>query len=269
MLQKFPMLQKNAKVYNLKEEDLKTTYNKIPKNGFGSIIIPATSKSHMSFAVNAPEYENFAISPLIGWISGVHLNELGTKSPKVFNGQTMTSSSTDAVLVTFELDNSYYCDIGIVNIFEQGTQDSIEFIESGFSVKDALINGQKKNFSDYLIEKKVDVRFPLVANYAGAMINVSFQANDEKNKIVNLYAPVFKGTTYKLAAPATNYVEQFSIRLPQNSNNIAFSCNCILNFLYSELEGKKTGQIVGPITFGEIAYQLLNQTMAYLTIEKH
>ena len=46
-----------------------------------------------------------------------------------------------------------------------------------------------------------------------------------------------------------------------------FSCNCILNYLYSELEGKKTGGITGPITFGEIAYQLLNQTMVYLTIE--
>jgi hypothetical protein len=41
-----------------------------------------------------------------------------------------------------------------------------------------------------------------------------------------------------------------------------------LNFLYGELEGKKTGTITGPMTFGEIAYQLLNQTMIFLEIEK-
>jgi len=40
-----------------------------------------------------------------------------------------------------------------------------------------------------------------------------------------------------------------------------------LNYLYSGLEGKKTGNVTGPITFGEVAYQLLNQTMVYMTIE--
>jgi hypothetical protein len=37
--------------------------------------------------------------------------------------------------------------------------------------------------------------------------------------------------------------------------------------LYSELEGKKTASIIGPITFGEIAYQLLNQTLVYAEIQ--
>lgn len=34
--------------------------------------------------------------------------------------------------------------------------------------------------------------------------------------------------------------------------------------LYGGLEGRKTGHITGPITFGEIAHQLLNQTMVRL-----
>jgi hypothetical protein len=32
------------------------------------------------------------------------------------------------------------------------------------------------------------------------------------------------------------------------------------------LDGKKTGEITGPVTFGEVAYQLFNQTMVYLTV---
>ena len=34
-----------------------------------------------------------------------------------------------------------------------------------------------------------------------------------------------------------------------------------------KLEGKKTGAFTGPITFGEIAYQLLNQTLVYLEVK--
>jgi hypothetical protein len=66
-----------------------------------------------------------------------------------------------------------------------------------------------------------------------------------------------------------DYVSAFESRLKTLApGNIVFSCNCILNYLYSQLEGRRTGGIVGPITFGEIAYQLLNQTLVYLEIEK-
>ena len=33
-----------------------------------------------------------------------------------------------------------------------------------------------------------------------------------------------------------------------------------------ELEGKKTDPFTGPVTYGEIAYQLLNQTLVYLEL---
>lgn len=54
-----------------------------------------------------------------------------------------------------------------------------------------------------------------------------------------------------------------------DTNNVVFSCNCILNYLFSNLENKKTGAFVGPVTFGEIAYQLLNQTLVYLEISDY
>jgi hypothetical protein len=62
-------------------------------------------------------------------------------------------------------------------------------------------------------------------------------------------------------------VNAFVSSLPTGlTERIALSCNCIVNFVNSSLEGRTTGGIVGPITFGEIAYQLLNQTMVYLTV---
>ncbi|MCK5268852.1 MAG: hypothetical protein KAR07_11800 [Spirochaetes bacterium] len=124
----------------------------------------------------------------------------------------------------------------------------------------------KENFSEYLLRNKIDTKFPLVSNYNGTMVNVSFQSVDEKEKLVNLYAPVFQGVKYKLAKPVADYVKEFEDKTISANVNPIFSCNCILNYLYSELEGKKTGNYQGPITFGEIAYQLLNQTMTYLEI---
>lgn len=40
-----------------------------------------------------------------------------------------------------------------------------------------------------------------------------------------------------------------------------------IDFVYIEAEGM-TAHMQGPITFGEIAYMLLNQTLVYLTLEK-
>ena len=46
----------------------------------------------------------------------------------------------------------------------------------------------------------------------------------------------------------------------------AFCCNCILNYAYGGLEGRRLPAMHGPATFGEIGYQLLNQTLVYLSI---
>ncbi len=40
-----------------------------------------------------------------------------------------------------------------------------------------------------------------------------------------------------------------------------------MNFLYGELEGQRISDLQGPVTFGEIGYQLLNQTMVVLRIQ--
>ena len=162
-----------------------------------------------------------------------------------------------------------HANINIVNIFKQGSGDAITFSEDGFSSTDAYVNGVRRNLAEYLLEKKIDTKLPLVADYSGAMINTSFQSVDGTTKKVAFYAPVFRGVEYKIAAPTPDYVTAFESRLPRfAADTIAFSCNCILNYLYANLEGKRTGKVTGPITFGEIAYQLLNQTLAYVTIQK-
>lgn len=249
------------------EQTISKIYTNIPENGFSVIIIPAFSQTHLSFAVNAPSYENFAVHPLIGWISGLDLNDLENAKPKVFNGKTKEIMENNAVVMHITLPSSKYAEIGILNIFKQGKGDNIVFLEDGFSAKEAYINAVKKNFQEYILENNINIQLPLVANYYGAMINISIQNIDKKNKKVDFYAPVFKGVEYRQAENVGDYVGQFLNHIPSiDTSKIAFSCNCILNYMYSKLEGKKTAGITGPMTFGEVAYQLLNQTMVYISI---
>jgi hypothetical protein len=246
---------------------LASIYTDAPQNGFSIIIMPGSSKTHLEFALHAPQYNDFGHSPLIGWIAGVHLDDLANVTPKVFNGQTQTMLEDAAVVMHASLPESQLAEVNYINIFEQGIGDTITFPQDGFSTCDAYVNGVKTNFADYITQQKLDMRLPLVADYFGAMVNVSFQDVDPAKREVRFYAPVFAGVSYKHAKPLRDYVQQFTEKIPVHlSKHPAFSCNCILNYLYSELEGKRTGQITGPATFGEVVYQLLNQTIAYLTI---
>lgn len=238
-----------------------------PEDGFSIILIPAFTDLHLQYAQHAPEYEDMFIKPIAGWVTGLHLDDLGKVSPAVFNGGTGEMSTDNAVVMHVALKPGKAAHIGIVNIQKQGDGDTLEFPKTGFSVDTCLVNGVEQNFADYLLEHNVDTKQPLVADYSGAMINVSIQTIDKDKKTVSFYAPVFSGVEYKLAAPVSDYVKSFTSALPKLEHDVTFSCNCVLNYLYSELEGKQTAHMLGPMTFGEIAYQLLNQTLVYMVVE--
>jgi hypothetical protein len=130
-----------------------------------------------------------------------------------------------------------------------------------------LVNGKEVVFADYLVENNIDTQLPLVADYNSVLINVSIKSVSEEIKTVDLYAPVFAGTEYRFARPVSNYPTSFTEHLQGlKDTKPIFSCNCILNYLYGELEGQSTPPFAGPVTFGEVAYQLLNQTLAYVEI---
>ncbi len=233
------------------------------------IIIPAMSGVHSAFALNAPNYRNFGARPLVGWISGVHLDDLGKVTPKVFNGETGEMTDQAAIVMHVTLPKGKTLDVGIVNIFEQREGDTLTFPEDGFSCREVTVNGVKERFVDYIERQKLDTKLPLVADYYGALINTSFQSADKNTGEVKFYAPVFTGVRYKPAKEIADYSSAFTAQLKKlglSEGSVVFSCNCILNYLYSGLEGRNTDPFVGPATFGEIAYQLLNQTLVYLQL---
>ncbi len=263
-VQSLPVAPGDVDIRDYGVNELPQVLDDAPDHGCSLVILPANSPVHLAYAQHAPTYPQMFMKPIIGWISGVHLNDLGRIKPLVVNGASGTTFTDRAVVMHLAFPPNKLPYIGIVNLFQPGTGDVITFETEGFEVIHCLVNGQPQRFADYLRAQQVDTRWPLVADYHGAMVNVSFQAVEADR--VKFYAPVFKNVRYRLAAPMTDYLQQFCKSVPQ-LNGVAFSCNCILNYLYSSLEGQHTGTLTGPITFGEVAYQLLNQTLVYLTVE--
>lgn len=235
-----------------------------PDNGYSVLIIPALTPIHVQYAKEARDYQDMFLKPVIGWIAGVHLDDLGKVTPKVFNGQTGEILSEAAVALHAALPEDCIATIEILNLFRQGRGDVLTFPETGFSAATCRVNGKETSFADYVNQNKLDLALPLVADYNGAQINTSFQGIEGQQ--VNFYAPVFAGMEYRQAAPVGDYVHEFEALSQGQHEGTPFACNCILNYLYGKLEGRKTGDLTGPITFGEIGYQLLNQTQVILKI---
>ncbi|HYG66643.1 MAG TPA: hypothetical protein VD838_03255 [Anaeromyxobacteraceae bacterium] len=242
-------------------------YAELPANAMGVIIAPYGSRVHLSFALNAPWYPGFASAPLFGWIAGVELHEIGRTPPKVFDGTTGEALSDEAVVMHVAIPSGRKVELEILNIFEMGDGPAITFPSNGFMVTTAEVDGRPCNFAEYAREVRLDTRLPLVADYHGARINVSFQSVDVARGEVRFFAPVFAHVRYHHARPVPDYVDAFVSALPSGiGSQVALSCNCVVNYLNCALEGRRTGDMVGPLTFGEIAYQLLNQTLAYVTV---
>lgn len=255
----------SVRTVHLATEDLPGLAKGYAPGGFTLICVPAFSDAHVRFAEGAAGYDGLFDQPLIGWIAGVALDRIGTEAPQVFDGATGQAHGDGAVLLHISLPEGVAPHADIVNIFSQGADETMSFAfdEAGFSASKARVNGKVVDLAAYLIEHKVDTKLPLVANYAGALVNVSFQSVDAETGEVKFYAPVFPGVDYRLASPVTDYPAAFAAQLSGRDAG-SLSCNCILNFVYGGLEGKKTPGFTGPVTFGEIAYILLNQTLVTL-----
>lgn len=240
-----------------------------PNNGFSVAIIPAGSACHTRFAAEAANYEGAFLYPTVGWIAGVHLDDIGHASPKVYDGRTATKHEDRAVVAYVSLPEDKHASVEIVNLFEPDEGDLLHFPKEGFEVGECVVNGEAVNFAEYVRLRGLDHgKLPLVGDFAGAHVNASLQAVGEAGGKVMLYAPVFPGVDYRFARPVADYAAAFRERLAERDHaGSVLACNCILNFMFGGLEGKAIGGLAGPATFGEIAYQLLNQTMVVVRVQ--
>ena len=163
------------------------------------LTLPAFSAVHGAYAQHAPSYEDMYMKPLVGWVAGVHLDDMGQRRPKVVDGTTGRMHEDRAVVLHVPLPDSLGADVRIVNLFEQGEGPRIQFEHDGFEVRECLIDGVRTPLAAYLQERRHDTRLPLVADCNGAAVNVSFRWVDAKQGQVAFYGPVFRDIEYRLA----------------------------------------------------------------------
>ncbi len=246
-------------------ESLRELYRDAPNNGFSFLLIPNGAPFLQTFARDASECDGFLIKPIIGWVTGTQLEDIGREKAIVMDGRSQMASSQSALAMHVTLPANQFAELEIVNVFKPGSGDALTFPRSGFNTKECFVNDRPARFADYIADQKIGTQLPLTANYCGSILNVSLQSVDGESGSVHFYAPVFRGIKYYFAEPVEDYAQAFSAAIPPNDEAL-FSCNCILNYVYGKLEGRPTGGVTGPITFGEIAHQLLNQTMVQLKI---
>jgi hypothetical protein len=258
----------NFKINIYNENTLKNIYNDAFAHGFSCILVPYGGASHNELAFNLPFYNDFATKPLYGFVAGVKWESVGVNKAVVLDGLQGQLSNDNAVVLHVELPEDKYAEIDIADPFEPDTSVSCKFDETGLIIKDVYINDKRMNFADYLKDNKKDLRFPLICSDFGAKVNVSF-AQIKGDRVI-MISPVFKGATYNFAKPVKDYKSLFKEKV---EGLPTLSCNCILNYLYMELENPTNSTIDnyvdGPTTFGEIAYRLLNQTTVNLFVKKY
>jgi hypothetical protein len=224
-----------------------------PENGFTVLVIPAFSPLHADYAQGVFRFEGVFNRPLVGWIAGVATKDLGSRTPKVFDGMTGAASDRLAVAAHVSLPPRLASRVHVANPHRAGDGDELIFTQPGFSARHCLVGGEPVSLVGYMRERGIPPQRPLVADCFGTPVNVSIRTVDEDAGEVHFCAPVFRNLRYRFAAPLSRGTRP---SLPAGVRP-AFACGCVRNAPPS----------AGPLAFGEIAYVVHNQTLVYLTIE--
>src|SRR3989441_5709534 len=127
-----------------------------PANGYTFLMMPAFSEVHLAYGKDAPHFKGLFVHPIVGWVTGIDLNDLGKETPKVFNGKTGEVFADKALACHVSLPVGKTADVEIVNIFERSDGPDIRFETDGFGpVTDCWIDGKKTNFARWLTDTKV------------------------------------------------------------------------------------------------------------------
>ena len=233
-------------------------------NGLTMLIMPYSSEVAAKDSKEAPYVEELLMHPTIGWIAGADLETGGEY--KVYDGENGTSYSDKAVAMYLKLPEGKTAMVNMVNIFGDDKNDPIiRFNDNDLDVVNCIVDGKEVNFAEYIEKNGLDTMMPLVADYNGSYINTSIKSIEDGS--VSFYAPVFRTIDYRFATHVGDYAAEFKRKIVEaEAHNPVFSCNCILNYLYGNLNGQKIPPYTGPVTFGEVAYQLINQTLVYCEI---
>ena len=151
-----PILDREPTVRSYTPEELPGIFRDAPDHGFTVLILPASSAVHTLYAEHAPEFEDMFLKPVLGWVSGVHLDDLEVLTPKAVNGVDNQLRPDRGVAIHVPLPASRYAHVGIVNPFEPDNEEVIRFPRIGFQVDECTVNGRRIRLTDYLASRSAE-----------------------------------------------------------------------------------------------------------------
>lgn len=222
--------------------------------GLSLILIPAFSTAHAAFALGAMGYPGLFDQPLMGWISGTEADPVGA----VHDGTTGLAHAEGALVMHLTLPPGCKTSLNIQTPFTPSRDPgkTFRFPTTGFVATEVTLGSRTVNLARYIVDKGLDPRLPLVTNVAGTLTNVAIRSVDPDKGAVSFYAPVVAGAVYHWANPLPD--------TPAIAAAPATVSGCGDVSLHRLTGG--TGAFTGPLSFGQIAYILLTQTVVTLDI---
>jgi hypothetical protein len=230
-----------------------------PLHGFTVLILPGASDLLHQVAGELGQYQGLYNAPLIGWVSA-------GPAPQVFCG-TGEPAAGRAAALHVPLPPELFAQLHIAHVFLPGQGETIEFTESGLvCTAHCLIGGVSCNLARYMAEHGISPRLPLIADSEGALVTLAIRACNPQTGTVEFLSPAQPGLAYRFSEPVADTATAFASALArQNIAEPAVACGCVL----ACAEGGYAGGaplLHGPLGEGQIAYTLLNQTLACLSL---
>ncbi|MDR1601856.1 MAG: hypothetical protein LBS42_05455 [Tannerella sp.] len=234
-------------------DNLKHIFTEGPDNGFTMLLLPFASEILREYALHSFDYENFGLVPLVGWVAGKgNLWEV-LKTDIVMYGPDATAHLNKAVVMHVGLPAGKYAEVHIHSPFKIRPDVTVVFEESTVAPQDALINGERQNLREYMLRHDINFIHPLIVNLAGINICVTFIYDTEQ---LTTMTALFKGVNYYFSELDTQVWE-----IPQDR----IYALCCLYYVQNP-DPERLCQMTGPVTYGEIGYQMVTQSIVYLTV---
>ncbi|MCL2283036.1 MAG: hypothetical protein FWC26_06935 [Fibromonadales bacterium] len=270
----FPEFVKMKCIKTYSENFIPSVAKDACENGFSILLMPAGSEPSLQYAQFSPMYSDLFFRPIIGWITGMYLPDWNPasphkeKRPKVFNGQTGECEINVAEAMHFSLPANKVAVVKTISPFKVKENSPVITFEGNNSliVKEAYLNGKQVNLPKYIIENNIDYRTPMQANYSGIPINVSFPSEIQGDEML-LRQAVFSDVEYRFTEMAEQ-PDTYSINNLIDKEKYICGCTCIFNHLTFNKNGYIPCGVDGPLTFGEIAYQIMGNASTYLELEE-
>ena len=254
--------------YLADEHEVRDIGRRAPRHGFTLLIIPGYSPLLMRLARDMLDYEGVYNIPLTGWVAAVDLEQIGQRQPKCFAGGPQGRHDRAAIMY-ITLPEDFFAQLHIVNLFTPGTGPVIRFpAETFIQREDCLIDSQPANLARYIAKAQIDPRLPLVADHDGALLSVSLLPDMSANT-VHFLSPVCANMEYRFAETVLDYeVELHRAIAALGEAQSMIASVCVLHYRHASLPAWRGLPFMGPVTFGQIAYTILNQTFTCLSISR-